>query len=184
MTDVPVRVRDCTCPDTPHDDGDIVYLPSTLTLDSGLEAEGYLLTAADVHPAPPGLTERAEAGDSRAELELERVAAARLLWLRPRWFPLFVRQATGWNLLDAEGERVPFDVEVILADYAMARAVADAAADLYQPAILAPFMTPPPRRSDSGRTDGGTPPPTAPTPLRSRSSSRASSGGRRSAANR
>lgn len=35
---VPVRVRDCACPDTPHAEGDIVYLAPKVSLDLGIAA--------------------------------------------------------------------------------------------------------------------------------------------------
>jgi hypothetical protein len=181
---VPVKVRDCTCPGSPHPDGDVVYLPPTLDLDVGLQAEAFLLQSADEFPLKASVSEQAEAGDIRAMAELERVAGQRLLWLRPRWFPLFVRQASGWNVVDTDGEPVRFDIDAILGDYVVARKVADAAADLYQGPILSPFTTPPDKPSRNGRTAGGTPPPTEPTPLRSRSSSAANGRGRRSAVSR
>lgn len=34
-----VRVRDCACPDTPHEDGDFVYLAPTLPAEGGIAAE-------------------------------------------------------------------------------------------------------------------------------------------------
>jgi hypothetical protein len=181
---VPVKVRDCTCPGSPHSDGDVVYLPPTIGLDAGLEAEQAMFDLDTTHPVRPDLAEQAKAGDARAVAELEAIGGRRLVALRPKWFPLFVRQAFGWNVVDQDGERVPFDIDTILADYTAARAVADAAADLYQGPLFAPFMTPPPKPSPNGRTASGTHPPTEPTPLRSRSSSAANGRGRRSAVNR
>lgn len=169
---VPVRVRGCTCPGSPHPDGDVVYLNPTLDLDAGLAAEGMLLDIAQQVPIV----------NEKDPIEINRVAADRLIRLRPLWFPLFVRSgATGWNLVDEEGEPVPFDLDVIMGDYAIARIVAAAADQLYQSAVLAPFLTPPDELPNSGRTAGGTRPPSEPTPLRSGSSSRRPSAGPRSA---
>jgi hypothetical protein len=42
---VPVRVRDCACPDTPHADGDIVYLAPKVSLELGVAAQQALLEA-------------------------------------------------------------------------------------------------------------------------------------------
>lgn len=129
---VPVRVRDCACPDAPHADGDIVYLAPTLDIDGGTEAESDVVEAA---------------GDER---KLKRLLL--------RTFVTY--GARGWNLTDAEGQPVPFDVEMILADWSVARIVADAAADLYTDSVLAPFVTALQARSPTG--------PTAPTTSRRR----------------
>lgn len=45
MPNVPVRVRDCACPDTPHDEGDFVYLRPTLSLEGGIAAQQDLVAA-------------------------------------------------------------------------------------------------------------------------------------------
>ena len=42
---VPVRVRDCACPDTPHDEGDIVFIAPTLSLEGGIAAQQDLTAA-------------------------------------------------------------------------------------------------------------------------------------------
>jgi hypothetical protein len=39
MEPIEVRVRDCACPDTPHGEGDIVYLAPTLPAAGGIAAE-------------------------------------------------------------------------------------------------------------------------------------------------
>lgn len=122
---IPVRVRDCACPDTPHaDEGDLVYLLPRLPLDGGITAEQQL---------------REFNGDASAMLRA--------------WTDTFVRfGAKGWNLLDADGDPVPFDVDVIIADWAVARPVADKASDLYSESVMAPFRKPPQTRSPTGRT--------------------------------
>jgi hypothetical protein len=127
---VPVRVRDCACPDAPHADGDIVYLTPTLGIDGGILAEQQML-------------EGIRLGDDKA--------------LARMWVRTFVTHgATGWNLLDELGLPVPFDVEVILGDWRLARVVADRATDLYQEAVLAPFQNAQEARSPTGRTASGT----------------------------
>lgn len=46
LTPVPVRVRDCACPDTPHaDTGDLVYLRPTLSLEGGIAAQQDLVAS-------------------------------------------------------------------------------------------------------------------------------------------
>ena len=47
---VVVRVRDCACPDTPHADGDVVYLRPKLSLAGGIAAQQDLI-ASDGDPA-------------------------------------------------------------------------------------------------------------------------------------
>lgn len=43
---VPVRVRDCACPDAPHaDTGDLVYLRPTLSLAGGIAAQQDLVAS-------------------------------------------------------------------------------------------------------------------------------------------
>lgn len=139
MPDVPVRVRDCACPGTPHDEGDFVYLSPTLSLDGGVLAEQQLFEAA---------------GDST---KLAR------LWLRT-----FVEHGpTGWNLVDEDGDAVPFDVSVLLADWRLARPVADAAADLYAESVTAPFPQAQNERSPTGRTKRTTSRTRQPTPTSS-----------------
>ena len=143
-----VRVRDCACPGEPHgEEGDIVFLAPTLGFDGGFQAETQLLEVADEIPTPPGAK----------DAEVNRVGLERLRRVRPLWLKTFVRYgATGWNLLDDDGAPVPFDVEAILADYALARPVADAAADLYQPTVLAPFLDRQRKRSPTGPTPATT----------------------------
>lgn len=134
---VPVRVRDCECPGTPHqEEGDIVFLRPMLGLEGGSTAELDLVMA---------------------QSEPEGVARAAVL-LR-RWRVTFVTHgAAGWNWLDERGKPVPFDAAVLLADYRLGKPVADAANDLYQEAIIGPLAepTPSPARSPNGRTGRST----------------------------
>lgn len=169
---VPVRVRDCACPDTPHaEEGDIVMVSPTLSFAGGLAAEQALAAAADAVPL----------ADNASKAEQERVGLARLARVQPDWLRIFVEHgAVGSNFLPE-----PFDPKDILADYSIARIVSDAVADLgYGQAVLAPFLTPPARRSPPGQTGtGGTSRLPTPTPTRRKSSSRrASAAGMRSVA--
>ena len=76
--------------------------------------------------------------------------------LTRRWLLTFVRYgAKDWNLTE------PFDVDVLLADWALARPVAIRAGELYQASVMAPFLPTPAKRSRTGRT----PVTTSPTPL-------------------
>jgi hypothetical protein len=128
---VPVRVRDCACPHTPHAvEGDIVYLAPHLDIRGGSRAERELIQA------------NTDAGLLTS------------LWLET--FVLF--GAKGWNLLDEDGEPVPFDVDTITSDWALARPVGDAASALYQDSILAPFVKAQQVRSPTGSTSATTSP--------------------------
>lgn len=172
MSNVEVRARDCACPGTPHEDGDLVYLLPTLGIEGGLEAEAQLLDAIRKFPITEKMSKAAEA----------EATEGRSRYLRPKWFSTFLRYgAVGWNLVDDNGPR-PFDVDVLIGDYSLARMPGDTAADLYGASVLAPFQSPPPKHSQNGRTARGTHPPSTPTPLRSRRSSRPASDGPRSEA--
>lgn len=124
MTNEAVRVRDCACPDTPHPDGDVVYLLPKLSIAGGIAAEQDMTNAQ---------------GDSDKLISL--------------WLQTFLRHgAAGWNLVDANGEPVPFDIDELMADWALARPVALRAGELYQASVMAPFQKSPPKPSRTGRT--------------------------------
>lgn len=124
MTLVPARVRDCACPGTPHDDGDVVYLSPTLTLDAGIAAEQDLA---------------ASEGDTDKLIRL--------------WVKTFLtHEAKGWNLVDEEGAPVPFDIDALLSDYALARPAADKAVDMYGDTVLTPLLARLGRHSPTGQT--------------------------------
>lgn len=126
---VPVRVRDCACPDSPHGtEGDLVYLLPTLTMDGGILAEQQMLE------------------------NLTDTDRLKRLWLRT----FTEHGAVAWNLLDAEGEPVPFDLDVIFADWTLARPVADKAADLYGDAVIAPLAATPSLPTATGPTTSTT----------------------------
>ena len=132
---IPVRVRDCACPDTPHaDTGDLVYLAPHLDIDGGVEAERDLVESQ---------------GNERE--------------LTKRWLRTFIRYgAIGWNLTDAEGEAVPFEVDAILSDWSLARPLGDsrlgrgqalARRSAASPTVLLRFDSREPRRVLDGRED-------------------------------
>lgn len=140
-----VRVRDCACPGTPHEEGDFVYLAPTLSAEGGIAAEQDMTSTRDSD-------------------ELTR-----------KWLITFVRfGARGWNLVDEDGD-VPFDVDDLLADWAIARPVALRAGELYQAAVIAPFQQQPAKRSPTGRTRATTSARRSPTPSPSESPSLVSS---------
>jgi len=116
------RFRDCTCPEK-HEEGDGVLLRPTVSLQGGLAAEAAIIGV---------IGEMQEQG-------VELTEDAINVRLAPRLMDLFIRDgAAGWNVLDEDGP-VPFDVEAVLADYAIARPVGDFAADLYTPAVMRPL---------------------------------------------
>lgn len=183
---VPVRVRDCACPGTPHPDGDIVNINPKLPLIAGLEAQrenGKALTQAIFevlgdNPTPAQL-EAVRDDKSPLATAVAEAASERLII---RWLPLFIRHgAASWNLEDESGPR-PFDVELLLADFDLGKPVADAAADLYAESLMRPLaarlakLSPPtptngtPRATRRSRTSTRKP--------RSSSSRRASAGRR------
>lgn len=152
---VEVRVRDCACPNTPHPDGDVVFLAPKLSLAGGLAASADISTALGN-------------GTMLAEL----------------WLVTFVKHgAIGWNLLDEDGDPVPFDVRVLLDDYDLAMPVAEKADELYGDTVARPFLT----RLKAISRRGPTAPSTSPTEPsttkpRKRSSPATTAGSRRSAA--
>lgn len=110
-----------------HPDGHSVFLAPTLGLDGGIRAEQAIFA-------------------SKGDLdELQRL-----------WLPVFVRYgAKDWDLC-RDGEQIPFDLDAILDDFALARPVADAAADLYRDTVLAPFRARQQTRSPTTSTAGTT----------------------------
>lgn len=122
-----VRVRDCECPGTPHPDGDVVYLAPKLSLAGGLAADYDI-----------------------------RTAAGNGTFLAQLWQVTLVKYgAIGWNFLDEDGP-VPFDVNVLLEDYALASPVAEAADEAYGEAVMRPLLKRLKAISQPGRTNGST----------------------------
>lgn len=131
---VKVKVRECACPDKPHNgEGDWVLLAPTLSLEGGLAAEGDMRSVRELPE-----NERQEA-------------------LNRRWVLTFVKYgAKGWNFRGPEGEELPFDLDVLLSDYALARPIAEKASDLYTEAVLLPFLVRQATRSPTGQTGATT----------------------------
>ena len=131
-----VRARDCACPGDPHaDEGDGVFISKTLPAEGGIVAEQLVGEIRDTDV------------------------------LTQKWLVTFVRYgAQGWNLQDEDGP-IPFDVEDLLADWALARPVALRAGELYQASVMAPFLPTPAKRSANGRTRATTSRRPKPTPV-------------------
>jgi hypothetical protein len=143
---VAVRVRACECPGTPHE-GDVVFVTPTPSLQCGLQAQADIIAAAG-----NGTT------------------------LAASWQVTFVKYgAVGWNLVDEDGDPVPFDVGVLLADYGIAAPVGERCDELYGDAVMRPLLARLKNISRSGSTGGSTSATTPPTPLRRKRSSPATS---------
>lgn len=130
---VPVRVRDCTAPQTPHPEGHNVFVAPTISLEGGIEAERAMLDIAGKDFPNDAMRIRA---------------------LTYAWAPIFVRHgAQDWDFCDENGDPIPFDVDTLMADYSLARLVADKCGDLgYGTAVMAPFQTTPEKPSVTGPT--------------------------------
>ena len=151
---VVVNVGPCRCTgraDTPHPEGDEVYLYPEATITCGLRSNGAL----------------AAAGDDPAKLEL----------LLGR---VFIEEAiAGWSFLDADGE-VPITPATIEHYLPWARGgslIAERANDLYAEAILAPLVKRSASSSGIGPTGASTSV-TRPSRQVRRNSSKSSSPGR------
>jgi hypothetical protein len=180
---VTVRVRDCACPETPHEQ-DEVYLRPVLGLVGGLEAQRENASALNdairqVIGVEPSEDDFAQVQEEGSYLN-RRTAEVMNQLLVDRWKPVFIRHgAVGWNFCDERGAR-PFDVSVLLDDFTLGSIVADAAADLYAEALMRPLVerlgtlsepsptAPTPKARRPGRTS---------TPKRRSSSSRRASAG-------
>lgn len=166
---IPVRVSDCRCPETPHADGDFVYLSPTVPLKMGLAADRVMASIRD----------KIAAGMPVTEVEVETEDAL---------VELFVRHgALDWNLQYVNGHGVPeprpFDVNAVLADWSIARAVAEEADRLYGTTVMAPFQEAAQRLSQPGPTAVSTSP-TPSTRSPQKRSSRTTTAGRRSRTSR
>lgn len=121
---VPVRVSECRCDGTPHPDGDEIYLLPKLTYEGGSAATAAL-------------------GKVTAVGDIDRLLG--LAYLR--------HQAVGWNVVE-DGKAVPFDLEAILADWTVAKPIAEKADELYSETFLGPLVRAAAASSRSGPTAG------------------------------
>ena len=131
-----VRFRDCACPGTPHDDGDIVILRAHLGFTAGAEAYRKITdciweTKGDVQKA--------------MELMAERVG------------PVYLREGPlSWNVLDEKGEPVPLDCTEL--PFPEALEIVEAASALYTTEISLPLAKRMNGPSGNGRTATSIPP--------------------------
>ena len=145
---VAVRVRDCACSGNHGEEGDVVYVAPTLSLSGGLAAEhdnsvALAETLMNAGKAPPG---------GWNDTNSEPLALDMAERMRTRLLVTYVRYgAVGWNFEDEQGP-IPFDVEAILADYGIARAVAEKCDELYGETVTRPLLDRLGTSSQRGRT--------------------------------
>lgn len=151
-----VRFRDCECPGTPHaEEGDYVTMRPVLGFAAGAEAL-RLMGEAIVILAPSG------GGADGKEPVIDSSRTSELVG------PLYVREGpSGWNV-EGEAGPVPYDADVILANYTWAYPIAAAGDELYSEAILRPLVQRSSAISRNGQTANGS---TGPSTRRTRRSS-------------
>lgn len=134
MLTIPVRVAACPRPDLHQPDHNVFVAP-TISLDGGIEAERVMIDI--IRNAKPTATD-AERSDA----------------LTRAWAPVYVRHgAKDWDFCDEQGDPRPFDVEEVLADYSIARLVANKCGELgYGSAVLDPFLNRQAKLSPTGQT--------------------------------
>lgn len=128
---VSVRFRDCSCPGTPHPDGDIAHLRPWLDYASGAEVVAAM----------------GKVGDDTSRF-------AELVG------PVLIRRGVvAWNVLDEKGEPVPVTPAALDGlRWEDAYELADKADDLYGEQILAPLVKRMNESSKAGPTNGSTRP--------------------------
>lgn len=139
----PVWFRDCTCPGTPHPDGDVAYLRPKLSFEGGAEAASLIAhVASTVTPA-------------QFELALG---------------PVFIKHGVAeWNVVDEDGDPVPV-THAALAEldwaegYALFQVLGDNGPLKYGGQVLAPFQSKKSTPSKRGRTERSTPDGSSSTP--------------------
>ena len=127
---VPVPVGACRCPDTPHQDGDVVYLYGELGMEAGLN----LMAAVDV-------------ADSPAE-QLKGIYAA-----------MVDGGVADWTFLNGTGDKIPINPATIRGALPWLKGgseVAKAAIRQYAGVLSAPFEEKKPTRTTSSSKRGRT----------------------------
>lgn len=114
---IEVRIRDCACPNTPHD-GDIVYLAPALSMAGGMAAKAVAMEA---------ITE----GRSQ-------------VWVQEQLADLWIRHGViDWNLVDEDGDPIrltPTTIAAALPYGKGGRLVAERADALYAEDIVGPLV--------------------------------------------
>jgi hypothetical protein len=136
METIPVRFRDCTCPGTPHPDGDIAELRPFLDYPGGAEALASVTIINDD-------------GTSSFRPTVD--------W--PQHIgPVYIRRGVvAWNVVDEDGDPVPVTPEALDGlRWEEAYELADRADDLYGGQVLAPLAKRVSELTKVGRTNGST----------------------------
>lgn len=148
---IPVRFRDCACPNTPHPEGDIAELRPYLDFPGGAEALRSITHIVTVIE------------------EGEEVQATQLIPVE-QWpehlVPVYLRRGVvSWNVVDEDGRPVPLEA---LADlrWEDAYELGDKADDLYGGQVLAPLVKRISTSSKAGRTGVSTRQPARRSPKR------------------
>jgi hypothetical protein len=144
---VPVWFRDCTCPGTPHPDGDVAELRPYLDYPGGVEALAAIQRAlAD--------TDRDVLADPSLDVEAHRLAKTAEYAV-----PVMIgRGVVAWNVVDEDGP-VPVTRERLAAlRWEDAYELGERADDIYGVQIFAPLGRRPLVSSANGPTGGSTPP--------------------------
>lgn len=130
----------CPCPNTPHGDGDTVYLRPRLGLHAGIAVQKLLVDALKAE-------ERITAADTQG-------------WLAEGYL---LHGVASWTFVDADGKGIevsPATIRsILLDDFALAAAVADRADDMYVDAVIAPLLKRASTSSPSTGSNGSTSPP-------------------------
>lgn len=130
METIAVRFRDCSCPGTPHPDGDVAQLRPYLDYPGGAEALAGI-----------------------ASLDGDMARMAQVVG------PIFIRRGVvAWNVVDDDGP-VPVTPEALDAlRWEDAYELADRADDIYGGQVLAPLVKRQAASTKAGRTGGSTSP--------------------------
>jgi hypothetical protein len=110
--DLTHRFRDCSCPGTPHSNGDTVTYPKALPFDVLARVIGAIW---DRDGAEPNVRNA---------------------------FSIYLFEApASWNLVDDKGDEIPLSREALEAlDFADQYEIADYADTLYRDTVLSPFL--------------------------------------------
>lgn len=137
-----VRFRDCTCPGTPHPEGDGVFLRPFLGFLAGAEV-----------------------------MRIFKSSLGNLEALNEGIGPVFLREGPiGWNLVDADGP-IELDTEALLAlPYEQGIIIVEAADELYSHRVLDPLVRGLAKSSATGPTNGTSATPRTSKPRRKPSS--------------
>ena len=145
-----------------------MFVLPTLPLEGGLQAESDRASALAEAIASGGAPGKAGYTDDQKNAMAVHMAEQ----LRRKWLVTYVRfGAVSWNLEDEDGP-IPFDVNAVLADYGMARLVADKCDELYGETVALPLLQGQATASPRGPTRRRTSAKTASTKARRGSSSR------------